>query len=147
MSAPEVTMYLPGKVIAKGRPRLTRSGIITPGKTRAYESLLRAKAIDAMEGREPLAGPLMVKMSVAVLPPESWSKVKRAAAVAGHILPTVRPDLDNQIKLIDALNPTKSGFRGVWSDDAQVVRIDASRFYAEAAGILIEVYCVTAELE
>jgi Holliday junction resolvase RusA-like endonuclease len=145
--SPEVSIYLPGKVIGKGRPRLTRSGVITPGKTRRYESMLRAMAIDAMEGREPLAGPLMVKMSVGVLPPVSWSKDKRAAAVAGSILPTVRPDLDNQIKLIDALNPTKSGFSGVWSDDAQVVRIDASRFYAEAAGILIEVYRITAELE
>jgi Holliday junction resolvase RusA-like endonuclease len=52
----------------------------------------------------------------AVLPiPSSWSAKKQQLAVAGEILPTGRPDLDNVAKAVkDALNGV------VYRDDAMI---------------------------
>jgi Holliday junction resolvase RusA-like endonuclease len=47
---------------------------------------------------------------------------------------TTRPDLDNFIKILDALN-------GVfWVDDSQIIRIDATKQYGEPARTEIEIW-------
>ena len=64
----------------------------------------------------PLTGPLMLGV-LAFLPiPTGFSKKKRAAALAGELRPTTKPDLDNLIKHI------KDCCKGIfWGDDKEVV--------------------------
>lgn len=124
-----IEFFVAGPPRGKARPRVTKKGIaFTPAETRNYEALLRLHAQQAMAGRAPLDGPVILEI-VALYPiPASWSKRKRAAALCGE-QPLVKPDLDNIAKMADALNGV------VWVDDAQVVRLIAEKRYSEQPGI------------
>lgn len=57
---------------------------------------------------------------------KSLSKKKKTQALLGAILPTTKPDLDNQIKtILDALNGH------AFDDDSQIVQIGARKVYSE----------------
>jgi Holliday junction resolvase RusA-like endonuclease len=59
-------------------------------------------------------------------PPKSWSQKKRAAALAGEIQHTVKPDIDKITRyLLDAI--TDAG--NVWEDDSQAYHVDAEKAY------------------
>ena len=93
-----VIVELPGEPVAKGRPRFARGHVYTPDKTRIYENSLALAARLAMRGRTLLEGPLTV-----------------VVYAFRSIPPTRRPDADNHLKILDALN-------GIcWKDDAQIV--------------------------
>ena len=137
------TFTIPGKPVAKGRPRVASIGgharAYTPAKTAAAEQSFLALALPYRPA-EPLDGPIAVRIVLALPVPASWSKRKRTAAAEGDLLPAGRPDLDNYAKLIlDALN-------GVfWRDDAQIVDLRVTKAYAlGAAGttVAIEEYGV-----
>lgn len=97
----------------------------TPADTRKYQSALRYAAQEAMNGRPPLEGPLSVSIVAAFPVPQSWSKKKRQAALANHIFPTSRPDIDNIAKQCDGLNEV------VWKDDKQIVDAQVSKRYSD----------------
>lgn len=82
--------------------------------------------------------PLSLTVQVLLPVPASWRPEKRAAALAGHIRPISRPDLDNWLKLpMDALNGL------VWKDDAQVVDLgESGKWYAEKPCLRIVVRLV-----
>ncbi len=123
-----------GEVVPKGRARITRSGIAyTPKKTRDYENKLAFFASEVMKDAPLLEGPLWVCVRVSVSIPESWSKKKRALALAGEIKPIGRPDLDNYIKILDALNGI------VWKDDSQIVEISAFKYYGEKPRLFLDI--------
>ena len=123
-----------GEVVPKGRARITRSGIAyTPKKTRDYENKLAFFAAEVMKDSPLLEGPLWVCVRVSVSIPESWSKKKRALALAGEIKPIGRPDLDNYIKILDALNGI------VWKDDSQIVEISAFKYYGEKPRLFVDI--------
>lgn len=129
-----VVIILDGDVIGKGRPRMTRSGhAYTPAKTRSYESALRYAAQQEMGDRPLLEGPLAVALVVQVAIPAGWPKWKQEAALVGGVLPTVKPDWDNQAKVLDSLNKV------VWSDDQQIVRATVSRAYASKPRLIVRV--------
>lgn len=134
-----VSITLPGEPVGKGRPRVGRSGTLyTPAKTRAFEAALALQAKAAVRGRR-LDGPISVQIWAAVGIPESWSKKRKAAALAQEERPTRRPDVDNFIKAaLDGLNGI------VWADDSQVVDIRASKFYSDKPYLRIDVECVGA---
>jgi len=148
-----VHITLDGVPIAKGRPRLSARGGIarvhTDAKTLAYEKRLKAEARAAMGAKKPLDGPLRLQV-VAILPiPPSWSKKAREAAQRGETQPLGRPDLDNFIKITDALNgkiargdrPAEPGI--VWNDDSQVVEILARKRYGTPPRLEIRVETIT----
>lgn len=61
---------------------------------------------------------------------QRWlSERARDAMLSGEIAPAKRPDMDNIIKILDALNGI------AWIDDAQVVSILARKLYAETPGL------------
>lgn len=131
----EIIVELAGGPKGKGRPRFSRATghTYTDAKTRSYEGALRFASQEAMAGRLPMEGPLKVVVRAYLPIAESWSKKKRADAIAGRVQPTVKPDADNLIKVLDALNEV------VWRDDKQIVHATIIKAYAERPRLTIAV--------
>jgi len=126
---------IPGPPIGKGRPRFSSVGgrprSYTPAVTRDYESLIAARAAEAMAGREPLQTPLTVYIYASMSIPISWSKAKRQSALDGDIYPA-RPDVDNIAKtVLDGMNGV------IYEDDAQVTYLKVSKKYAEEGMVTV----------
>ncbi|MDP9518800.1 RusA family crossover junction endodeoxyribonuclease [Pseudomonas protegens] len=133
-----VSFIVPGEAVGKGRPRVTTIGgharMFTPQKTANYETLISMAAQQAMQGRELITGPVLVELKIAVGIAASWSKKKTAAALAGQVMPTKKPDADNVLKAIcDGINGI------VFKDDVQVVNVSMSKRFAEKPGVLVRV--------
>lgn len=123
-------LIIPGEPVAKGRPRLASVGgharAFTPAKTRRYEDIVRQHAVREW-GRPMIDGVgICVHVDFVRAVPASWSKRKRADALAGFVRPIGRPDLDNCIKSVtDALNGV------VYADDALICVASARKLYGE----------------
>lgn len=133
-----ITIRLAGVPVGKGRARFVRSTghAFTPQKTRNYESALRIAGGEAMVGRAPLEGPLSVSVVAAFPVPTSWSLKKKQAARDGTVRPTGKPDADNLLKTLDALNQI------VYRDDAQIVEATIRKVYSETPGLCVIVTAV-----
>lgn len=124
-----IHIVLAGQAIGKQRVRFSRASgrAYTPEKTVSYEGRLAYAAQQAMDGRSPLEGPVAVEATIYVSIPASKSKKWKAAALAGAIRPTSKPDIDNVIKSsFDGLNLV------VWVDDSQVVELKTAKWYSDA---------------
>jgi Holliday junction resolvase RusA-like endonuclease len=81
--------------------------------------------------------PIAVEITAFYLVPKSWSKKKQAATYAGEIKPTVKPDIDNIVKIV------LDGLNGVaFTDDKQVIEIQAQKCYVfddEQEGVYVDV--------
>ncbi|MBQ9600857.1 MAG: RusA family crossover junction endodeoxyribonuclease [Neisseriaceae bacterium] len=108
----------------KARPRFTRQGkTYTPLKTKNYEQHIAHRALQAMYGTESLPEweretekPIFIAIEAVFPIPKSYTKTKRQACLNGEQLPTVKPDVDNIVKVVgDALNDI------AYKDDKQVV--------------------------
>ena len=116
-----LTIY--GKPQPKERPKVYNGHGITPTRTRNYELMLArewaAKYPDQAEGE------LFVKIIFYMPTPTSWSKPKKEKAERGLIRPTVRPDIDNLVKIV------LDGLNGVaFMDDKQVIELYAIKRYS-----------------
>lgn len=137
-----ITITLPGQPKGKGRPRFrvvkSKTGKVfgsafTDAQTRSYETLLR-EAAEAVMGEAPLLeGALQIDVEARFDVPQSWSRKKREAALRGEVMPTGRPDLDNLVKVLDALNSV------VWRDDSQIVIANIAKLYADRPALVIKV--------
>lgn len=136
-----IVVRLSGPPRGKGRGRAVSTPmgarVFTDDKTRKYESQLRYAAQQVMAGAAPLAGALMVIMTVRFPIPSTWSKKKRAMAMAGTIRPCVKPDWDNTGKLSDALNQI------CWLDDKQIVDGRVIKLYSGLPGLTVEIHEIT----
>lgn len=133
-----VSFVVPGEAVGKGRPKIGRVGgharMFTPTKTANYESLIAVVAHEAMQGRELIAGPVLLEMKIFVSVAASWSKKKTAEALQGLVMPTKKPDADNVLKAIcDGINGI------VFKDDVQVVNVSMSKRFGETPGVLVRV--------
>jgi Holliday junction resolvase RusA-like endonuclease len=127
-----------GKPEGKGRPRFSRSARIafTPANTRKYEANLKFAAQEAMAGQPPFDGPVSVLVEALFPIPQSWSKKKQAQALTDEIRHTSRPDVDNLMKSIDALNQV------VFRDDSQIVHAVVTKRYSDRPALRITVRAV-----
>jgi Holliday junction resolvase RusA-like endonuclease len=149
---------LRGEPRGKGRPRSRMVfpkwggkpfiNVYTDAETTAYEDALRYAARAAMRGRAPTDKPLALLVHAFMSVPKSWPNRDYAAALAGAIRPTGKPDADNFLKIVDALNPrkVKDKVRGVelldvvvWTDDSQVVDGRVLKFYSDKPALRVEV--------
>lgn len=148
---PIVVIQLLGPPRGKGRPRTSVVGgfarIYTDNKTVDYEKALKAAGIKAMGSRPVELGPLSVVILAYLPVPKSWSKKDRAAALAGDIMPTGKPDFDNITKMLDGLNYHLPRFKGdrekrpiVWKDDSQIVASQFLKQYSEHPRLEITVW-------
>ena len=161
MAEPYVIIALPwpvdaqgrAKATGKGRPRFsTRGGFVqayTPAKTRAFENQIKSAAIAAMSvmGLGPLNEALGVEVFAHMPIPESWSQKKRAAALAGDIACTTKPDWENIGKLLDGANHHPPQFKGdkikrpiIWQDDSNIVCAMVMKLYDAQPRLVIRVY-------
>jgi Holliday junction resolvase RusA-like endonuclease len=109
------TFFFPVEPVAKGRPRMTRTGhAYTPQKTRDAETALRDLAVKY--NCKPFENAICVVMTFYITKPKSAKKRQ---------MPTVKPDLDNLIKIKDAFNGI------LWTDDALIVDLHACKTYAD----------------
>ena len=154
----KIEFFVPGTPVGKGRPRAARRGagvvMFTPEKTADYEALVAETASNAMraensirwgelygfglasairaEAIPPLTGPLAVMLEMQFPVPASWSKAKRARALAGVEWHTSKPDADNVAKaILDACNGV------VFRDDAQVVMLIATKAFSKEPGVQV----------
>ena len=117
-----IELVLLGNPRGKGRGRTFMRGgrpvTTTPPLTRAYEDNLYGGASRHMlaKGLLPLEGPLFLEIDAWMPIQKSWSKKKKAAALACEFLPITRPDWDNIGKMTDALTGV------IWHNDSQIVR-------------------------
>lgn len=150
-AGPFVVVRLMGIPQGKGRPRFSTFGgftrVFTPKATVNYENQLKQEAILGMAGLEPLDEPLSVIYRAYMPIPASFSRAKRTAAIAGELMHTGRPDLDNLLKTLDALNYLPPRFKGdkekrpiIWRDDSQIVSLQAMKLYAEQPRVVIAVF-------
>ena len=133
-----IAFVIPGEPQGKGRPRATRiNGMVrlyTPSKTANYEGLIAMAAQQAMAGAGPLDGPVLLEVDMVHVMPASWSKKKQAAALAGQVLPTKKPDTDNVVKAVfDGMNGV------VWRDDVQAVDLFVRKRYGAAPCVYVRV--------
>ena len=132
-----VYFFVPGKVQGKARPRFSsRSGTVyTPGKTKSYERQI-AEAYEAQHG-PCFEGAVMVVIEAVFSIPKSWTRAKKAEAMAGK-LPPGKPDIDNILKVVlDGLNCV------AYEDDKQVVLTQCKKVYADTtrpAGLQVHVF-------
>lgn len=136
-----IEFSLAGAPRGKERVKTAADGhAYTPERTVSFEGRLAYAAQIAMNGRPPFEGPLLLEvvmyMPVAASKPAKW----RAAALAGSIRPTVKPDWDNGGKLTDALNLI------VWVDDKQVVDARVRKFYSDRPRTEIRVALIGADV-
>lgn len=132
-----VRFTVPGRALGKGRPRFSRKSgtAYTPTETRNYEAYVRYLAVEAMKKAElaPFEGPCKLVVRVYCEVPQSWSKKKRAAAETQQIAPG-RPDLDNYVKISDAMIGV------VFKDDVQIVAIEAAKRFGQTPCMEVEVH-------
>jgi len=138
-----ITFTVPGAPQGKGRPRVGtvsgRARVFTPAKTVAYENLIAHAAQQAMAGRPLIDGPVSCAIAIDAPIPASWSKRKQAAALAGELMPTTKPDLDNVVKAIF------DGCNGVlWRDDVLIVDLVARKRYGATPGVRVMITAVGA---
>ena len=128
-------IFIPGKPQGKGRPRYWKGHAVTPESTRTYEQMIAM--LWKCERYGVSDKPIAVEITAFYLVPKSWSKKKQAAVYAGEIKPTVKPDIDNIIKIV------LDGLNGVaYKDDAQVIEVKARKTYVfreQDEGVLVYV--------
>lgn len=127
-----------GKAVGKQRARIVRRGNftvgVTPEKTVRYESLVRDEAFKKWGDKAPLQDALDMRVLIGCPIPVSYSGKKRAAALAGQIHPTVKPDMSNIVKAIeDALNAV------VYRDDSQIVSQRLVKKFAETPSVRVQI--------
>ena len=138
----KIEFFVPGAPVGKGRPRAARRGagvvMFTPEKTADYEALVSATAATALAGAmrigtsQLLDGPLAAMLEMQFPVPASWSKARRARALAGAEWHTSKPDADNVAKaVLDACNGV------VFRDDAQVVMLVATKAFSDEPGVRV----------
>lgn len=143
-----IDIYLEGEPRGWARPRVRvvkpNSGepfasFFIDAKTRKFEESLKWKAKAAMRSTPPIEGPVRVRVVASMGVPKSWTKAKRAAALAGTVRPTGKPDWDNFAKMLDAFNEI------VWGDDAQIVEGSVSKVYSTTPSLRVVVEPLAAE--
>jgi Holliday junction resolvase RusA-like endonuclease len=130
-----VIINLPGLTRGKGSVRVNTQTHIAykDAKTASYEGAVRFAGAQAMNGSDPLTGPLSL-MAVAVLPiPQGMlkSKSKFEKVLSGKKRPDVKPDWDNIGKALDAL-------KGIaFMDDKQFVDAHIHKHYGMQPSLTI----------
>jgi len=124
---------IPGKPLGKQRARTLRTGrSYTPEQTVNYETLVKMCYVE-QGGKNLGTTPLWMEIMAFYPIPKSTSKKKMELMEKGEIRPTVKPDLDNCVKIVaDSLNGI------AYKDDSQIVSVVADKFYSDTPRLEIK---------
>lgn len=141
-----ISFTVPGQPQGKGRAKIVKIGgfsrMATPQKTVAYEGLVAHAAQLAMNGAPPIDAACCANVFVDCQVPASWSQKKQRRALAGEILPTSKPDIDNIVKAIfDGCNGV------VWRDDVLIVDTRIRKRYSATPGVHVDVWSLEGPAE
>jgi Holliday junction resolvase RusA-like endonuclease len=126
----QITFTIPGDPVAFARSGGNGKVRFTPKRQRDFAALVKLAAHQAMDGREPLRGPVCLEIEAHYLIPTSWPKRKAASATWR----TSKPDADNVAKLIsDSINEI------VFVDDAQVAQLAVRKVYGSTSRTLVTI--------
>jgi len=120
-------LEIPGKPIAKKRPRFARRGkfVTTYNDQETEEGKFLLLAMQQIGDKKPLEGPIMISAEFFMPIPKSTSKKKTLLMEAGKIKHTKKPDTSNIIKFYeDVLNGV------AWKDDSQIFMMTAEKKYS-----------------
>lgn len=135
-----VTLYIDGRPVPKGRPRVTRHGTYTPKSTQIFESAIRTAWLKC--GEKPFEdGEALEVMVNAYFPiPSGTPKSKRGKL---HLTPYLkRGDIDNIIKaVLDALN----GY--AYKDDSAVYSVYGRKIYTDDEPTVVTIGSVEVDHE
>lgn len=123
-------------ITGKQRPRMnTRTGsAYTPGKTKAYEYLVRQLFLNKYPDCEPIKGRISITIWAYFEVPKSTSKKKELEMLSGQISPVKKPDWDNIGKIVsDALN------KFAFLDDAQIVDARVVKEYSKTPKVIVKI--------
>jgi Holliday junction resolvase RusA-like endonuclease len=127
----DIIIRLPGPPRGKGRPRFAGGRwVYTDAATAAYEKALGYAARMAWRG-DPITGPVAVRVIASMPIPKSWPKAKQFDARTGQLPHTSKPDADNILKMLDALNGI------VWIDDAQITFASVQKQYSATPELVV----------
>jgi Holliday junction resolvase RusA-like endonuclease len=131
-----ITIEIPGKPIAKKRPRFARIGkyVQTYSDQQTEEGRflweLRRQWKEA-----PMERPLSLVLIFTLPIPQSTSRKKADLMARGILFPDKKPDLDNFIKFsLDCMNGH------VWRDDSQIIKIEAHKIYGQQSKTTISIF-------
>lgn len=130
---------IPGTPRGKARPRARGRVVWQGGQPRAVVNVHSDPRMEQLEAEilrlfrfryprhQPWTGAVLIRFTAVFETPEGWNRALKAAALAGELYSTRKPDKDNIEKLIvDALN----GW--AWVDDAQVMGGGIKRYGSPA---------------
>lgn len=130
-----IRFEVPGKPVAKARPRLGKHGnTYTPDKTANYESLVRLTFKREYPKHKLLEGYIEASITAIFEVPKSYPKKKTKDLLETHNNYDHKPDTDNLAKIIlDSLNGL------AYKDDAQVTVLHVNKEYGEQAKVIVEI--------
>lgn len=120
-----IRFTIPIEGVAKGRPRVTKTGTYTPTKTRRWEQTVALFAREAYDG-PPIDCPIALKVNFVMRRP---ARLMRKKDPEGQLPCDRKPDLDNLCKSV------KDGLSSILTNDSRVVKIEATKMYAEKSGL------------
>lgn len=113
-----------GKPQGKARPRVVNGHAFTPKKTKEYEEAIKLAFLKRHGGEPRIHTAVCLKLYIGFGIPRSKTKTAVQNALNGWVKPTVKPDIDNIVKVyMDALNGL------AWDDDKQVTALYCFKSY------------------
>lgn len=135
-----IYFHIPGKPQGKARARTGYNAKTkqvmshTPDNTVLYENFIKTCYMQTTDKIFDNGEALSVCITACFEPAKSVSKKMRERMLQYQAFPTKKPDIDNIVKaVLDALNGI------AYKDDIQVVRVTATKIYAERAGVHVEI--------
>lgn len=122
----ELFFKIPGKPVGKARPRWANGHMFTPSRTREYEEEVKKCYVEAGGEKAEGNAPIQISVHCFFKPPKSASKAKKKMMLDWDIVPTVKPDIDNVLKIV------MDGLNGVaYEDDKQVISCSCYKAYKD----------------